>query len=294
MKQKIKYNRNSVNQYRASMTHFYNNYFYNIFMSSYEWTGLDYQEERFLMNSFWDKGTVAICNEKVSGALLVVQYSESKYNIYSFPITATPIAFNDYTNIVPNEPLLIDKDIVIGWCQKNKKGIKELADIYIDKIVEIEMIIHSQLTHHKNPWLIKCTPEDSKKLEELLDNVFNDEEVLYVDSEDPGKIDILSNSSPYVIDKLYQYKKDLENEFLTYLGVDNIAIEKKERLIVDEAESNNALIKDNSDNFLDCMQEFCERVGTVLGHSISVEAKNAPKEVECDEMEDTEDDNVED
>ena len=55
-----------------------------------------------------------------------------------------------------------------------------------------------------------------------------------------------------------------------------MAVEKKERLITDEANSNNQLINDSSDCFLDSLKNFCDEINTVLDYNISVEANSSP------------------
>ena len=63
---------------------------------------------------------------------------------------------------------------------------------------------------------------------------------------------------------------------MTFLGINNVSIEKKERLITDEANSNNQLINDCSECFLDTLREFCENVSNILGFPLSVEATSSP------------------
>ena len=55
----------------------------------------------------------------------------------------------------------------------------------------------------------------------------------------------INTEAPYVADKLVAYKKEIWNEFLEYIGVNAISIEKKERLITTEVDSNNQFIKSN-------------------------------------------------
>lgn len=56
-----------------------------------------------------------------------------------------------------------------------------------------------------------------------------------------------------------QYKKEIWNEALTFLGINNILVDKKERLITDEANSNNELINLNLQSFLAPRQEACKK-----------------------------------
>ena len=55
------------------------------------------------------------------------------------------------------------------------------------------------------------------------------------------------------------YKQSIFNEALTFLGINNIMIEKKERLVSDEVNSNNELINLNLQSYLAPRQLACEQ-----------------------------------
>ena len=57
-------------------------------------------------------------------------------------------------------------------------------------------------------------------------------------------IQVLTTNTPYVADKLNEYKFELEREILTFLGLNN-NFEKKERLLTNEVDSNNQFIEAN-------------------------------------------------
>lgn len=71
-------------------------------------------------------------------------------------------------------------------------------------------------------------------------------------------ITALKTDAPYVIDKISDYKKEIWNDALTFLGINNIMTDKKERLITDEANSNNELINLNLQSYLAPRQKACE------------------------------------
>ena len=70
-------------------------------------------------------------------------------------------------------------------------------------------------------------------------------------------------------------------------------MEKKERLITDEAQSNNQLINDSSDCFLDCLNDFCDEVSRILQYPIQVEAKSSPASNEDEADVDMEEEEIE-
>ena len=61
------------------------------------------------------------------------------------------------------------------------------------------------------------------------------------------------------------YKKEIWDEALTFLGINSLQTEKKERLITDEASSNNELINLNLQSFLIPRQEACKQFNELFG-----------------------------
>ena len=85
------------------------------------------------------------------------------------------------------------------------------------------------------------------------------------------KIDDLS--VPYVADKLLEDRKKIENELLTLFGLNNV-IDKKERLIVDEANANNDYINRNVDLLYKNRKQACDEINEKFGLNISVKRVN--------------------
>ena len=82
---------------------------------------------------------------------------------------------------------------------------------------------------------------------------------------DPNKIQALKTDAPFIADKIIDYKKQIWNEALTFLGVNNIMIDKKERLVSDEANSNNEVINLNLRTFLAPRQKACKQFNDLYG-----------------------------
>ena len=68
-----------------------------------------------------------------------------------------------------------------------------------------------------------------------------------------------------MIDKISDYKKEILNEALTFLGINNVSIEKKERLVTDEANSNNEVINMNLQSRLAPRLRACKQFNDLFG-----------------------------
>lgn len=303
-----------------SATRFYETLYYGMFLNGFEFPELDQEQNHYLLKQMWkngcvdafilagtipdktlqdsrtnsNKSSIALQGEYPNGLLVLTPFATSQWNIYDFPTIVTPINTRGAT-FIENKQQIVNKDCVIGYAHTSHSSIRDLVMFYVTKIVDVERTIDTNLFVHKLPRLIVCSPEDKARVEAIMTKIENGEHVLFLDAEDYNAIkNVLDAGGTYIIDKLYQYKQALKNELLTMLGVDNIGLEKAERLIVDEANSNNAVINDHSDCFLDTMKAFCKQVTEILKFPLSVRAKSSPavsekaKEIEIPNEEDTE------
>ena len=85
---------------------------------------------------------------------------------------------------------------------------------------------------------------------------------------------VIKTDSPYIVDKLQNYKKEIWNEFLTFIGVNNIDVEKHERLISGESEANNEVINLNLQSYLEPRKKACEEFNKLFGTNISVKLRS--------------------
>ena len=90
------------------------------------------------------------------------------------------------------------------------------------------------------------------------------------------KIDNLSVL--YVADRLLEDKKKIENELLTLFGLNNV-VDKKERLIVDEANANNDYINRNVDLLYKNRKLGCDKINEKFGLNINVKRVNNIEEI---------------
>ena len=303
------------NENKLDSIRFYENKYFGLFLNAYKFTNLSKSQSRYLLKRMWKQGTVAcfivegtrkdptlrealsnsspntvsISQDNPEGLLVFCPYAVQQWNIEDEPTVVTLINTRGAT-FIPQKAQIVNKDCVIGWAHTSHASVWSLVRYYIDKIADVEKTIETNLFVHKLPRLVICSPEDKQRVDDIMEAIENGEHKIFLDSTDYAAIKnvLESGQGSYIIDKLYAYKQSLENELLTFLGINNVALEKKERLITDEANSNNQLINDSSDCFLDSLKAFCEEISDVLGYTISVEANSSPDSNM--EMEDDEED----
>ena len=85
---------------------------------------------------------------------------------------------------------------------------------------------------------------------------------------DINAIKALNTGAPYVADQLYQLKTQIWNEALTYLGISNVSVEKKERLISDEVNRTQGGTIASRYSRLQARREACEQINRMFDLNI--------------------------
>lgn len=275
---------------------FYLEKYFNLFMNKYQIEGCDYQEENYILRRMWADGSLWAfklketvgSDMKPAGLNVFTPYAVSMFNIYDYPIYVNCENVRGAT-FIPSTPQRVDEDGVILYAQRDKKSVYSMVEVYIDKIVNAEVAIYLNLQVQKTPWLIGTSPEEKEKVENLTSKILSDDPALFLELEEIDRAKALVSGAPYIIDKLYQYKNDVENELREYLGFNNLGTtEKKEHLIVDEVQSNNEVINASEDVFVDTINESFDRFNALyktneLRLVVKQEVKNDEEEDEDNE-----------
>ena len=226
------------------------------------------------MRKYWSDGTVACREINSLNMLAFMPYAVSKYNMYDYPAAVYLVNLrNVSTSLIPATEQIVNKDVVLGWCSPSHKPIFSVIKYYVDRIAQVEMVINTNLNLHKMPFLVGVTPDDKKKMEDIIDKILNNELVVFADLEDLSKLQSLVTATPYIIDKLQSYLNSLVSEALTFLGVDNVGFEKAERLLTDEVNGNNDLINAYGNAIEDEINKWLANINRIFGRKITIKRK---------------------
>ena len=276
---------------RSSIKSYYLLKYYNLFLNGYKFTGLDYQQKDFLLRKMWALGRIAcfrLSSETPNhpqGEIVFCPFATATLNIYDYPVQVSLIKLKN-VSFIPTSLQTVDKDVVIGFAQRNKHSVMEMVMPLIEKIVDVEMTLRTSLKSQKTPWLVGYSPETEQQRKTIKENLDSDEPYLFLEMEDINQFKAIVSGANYNCDKLYNLKQCYENEIKEYLGINNLGVnEKKEHLIGDEININQEIVESHGECFLDCLKEFCERIKEVLGYEVTVEL-NKPDSIEYKEEED--------
>ena len=214
-------------------------------LNMFRWEGLpDTIKSRHIENSLYHNGLCIIINDKNLGFISVPCNYGANLNINNEPTEVITTGYNYIKTIKYMSDKEKDK------CQlilNNDLGIgnKEYIEYFAQKMYEVDTVIRANINQQKYPWFIPCEPKLKNSIKLMFEKVDNLEPLILADKSIISEgIQVLTTNTPYVADKLNEYKFELEREILTFLGLNN-NFEKKERLLTNEVDSNNQFIDAN-------------------------------------------------
>lgn len=263
---KVFIDKDNVNARRAEKRTQLENLYYNMFFDGFKVEGLEPIKEDYIMKAFWSKGTVAGFNVKRINESCFTDYSTQTYNIYDFPETVK-LTNKREVPFIPTKSMTVGKDVAIGWIQSNHKGIRMMILPWIEKMVEVEMVINTNLVQHKVPWFFVTDQNSVDQVNDIIDRILNDEVAITLSAQDIEAIKAVATGQPYIIDKLTSYYNELDSKVKTFLGVDNAmqVQEGLQRTLVDQVCSNDEEINGNANGFLRHMKTFFDEVNELCG-----------------------------
>ena len=127
----------------------------------------------------------------------------------------------------------------------------------------------------KTPYFITCDESQKTSVKKILDDIdFNKDSIIANRSTSPNEFNVLQTGvQPESVRVLWEHYSNLESEIRTLLGINSAAnLDKKERLVVDEAEANDILTDINIEYRLKSYEKFCETANKMFGLNISVKS----------------------
>lgn len=237
-------------------------------VSVFEWQGLpETVDPRYLELHLFQNGSVVYFRDEVMGDLCLDCIANGQFDVYGNPISRR--AYSSYNQY---QKTLNESDSVIIWNNYLRQPSVLDVKMFAKRLYNLDRIIDVNANAQKTPVLVQGTEKQRLTLVNLYKEFDGNAPFIFGDKNlDLNSLRAISTNAPYVADKLYQLKTQIWNEALTYLGISNLNIQKKERMITDEVQRNQGGTIASRYSRLEARREAVDKINRMFGTDISVD-----------------------
>lgn len=272
---------NGVKATNTDMSQFFQRYLWQDLIGAFKWEIPDNWDYDYLTYSIFMYGFVAVINTDKFGVIPQICGLKG-YNVYYQPTTA--VISNHLLGGI-REPI-IGKQCTLIRLNADYCGMWDLVSYYADLLASMCSAVGVNIINSKLAYIFlsnnKAQSESFKKIYDDIaagkPAVFADKQILGADG-NPNWMFFDSNvSQHYIVDKLLVDMDKIVNQFRTKCGIANANMEKKEREIVDEVNSNNDATAIAPESRLDRLKKGVKDTVEMFHVKLSVDWRYKPNE----------------
>lgn len=252
-------------------------------ISMFEWVNLpDTVDERFMEMTLFQNGCAVFFKDDVLGELVLPVAINGGFNVYKIPLRRRAYSVNGYQN----PDLDINNSVIIYNNMIRTNSIRPVK-MYARRLWDLDRSIDVNARAQKTPVLLQGSEQQRLTLLNTYKEVDGNSPVIMADKDFDlrnGAISCINTEAPYVADKLYQLKTQIWNEALTYLGISNLNIQKKERLVADEVVRNLGGTIASRYSRLESRRKAAEAINKMFGTEIEVNYREDYREADDEVM----------
>lgn len=274
-----------IGRLKSQLQYNYLKRFKVLFLSVFNFENFEYGEANYVMDRIFNGLNVASFRlNTIVGAESPCAFQgfiAQNYDLYSRPVKVRIENMRNDARI-PNSYLLNNADAVLFMPQLNYYlQINPLIDLLVD----VDMTIRTNLKLHKMPFIISSTSDRTKK---AINDVLDDKFAVALD--DDTTLRSGNTNTPYIIDKLEQYKIAVESRILSIIGIKGQKMEKMAQMTVDEVNNNEEEINGFKNQLFDALTLWLDKTNEIFGTNYLVKLNDHYEDSE--EVEEIEDESI--
>lgn len=268
---------NTVHCRNTGLTRYFQKYLLQKAMSVFEWKLPDGWASNYLLYVLYCWGVVAIVNTDKFG-VIAQDCGLTGYDIFYQP-----------THAIITNPLLrgtlkpkIGVQCTLLRLQPNYSGIMDIVTYYADMLSLCAEAAGMNLVNSKLSYVFGASDKRSaESFKKAVDKIYGGDPSIFIDKElllDDGKpawqMFNQNVGENYIVGNVLEDMRKIEQMFATDIGIPNANTDKKERLIIDEVNSNNFETQSRCDMWLQELQKGCKQANEMFNINISVDWRN--------------------
>lgn len=244
----------------ASYTQYFNR-LTELSVSMFDWIGLPPSvDPRYLELALFSQGAAVFFQDEVLGFLALKSTINGPLNVYRIPTRRRAYADNGYNKV------LTDRDSVLIYNNMLHNNSVLDVKLFAKRLADLDQTIDVNARAQKTPVLIQCSENERLSMINLYKEFDGNSPVIYGDKALNARgLTVLNTGAPYVADKLYELKTQIWNEALTYLGISNITVQNRERMVIDQVARNQGGVVASRYSRLESRRQACRQINAMFG-----------------------------
>lgn len=278
----------TVRIHNTQLAWFYRRYLLQKIISVFDWDLPDAWNKSYFYYTLYCTGYGAVLNTDKFG---VIYQGGPNCGLRGFDLYYQP------THAIITNPLLTGiREPQIGvQCELIKMqpdygGVMDLVDYYADMMALCAESAAVNILNTKLAYVFGCgNKQQAESFKKLFDTIMAGEPAAFVDKnlfDEDGRenwtLFVQNLKQVYIAGDILEDMRKWEMRYDTEIGIPNANTDKKERLITDEVNANNAETYSKVDLWLATMQECCEKVNNMFGTELAVRLRYPMEEVTSD------------
>ena len=257
-------------------------------ISMFEWVNLPKEiDERYLELMLCQNGYVCFFKDQLVpdvDTYFALQCTlGGRFNVYNIPTVYQIYTASGYNTRRTAE------DSVIIYNNLLHSPTVPLLMYHAYNIANVERTIEINLNQLKRPYIFLVPENQRYTFIKLVNDIKNNQDVIIGNKDlNLDNLNPINTITPNNTLDLYTLKKRYYNEALTDMGINNLNVDKKERLVSDEVSSNDEDVLINRNSMLYARKMACKQINDMFGLNIDVKFRNDFMEEQKEDFEDIE------
>lgn len=246
----------------------------NIACSVYKWDGMPKDIPPMFPEAWLFQNGMAVMTQLSDEdyAVLPVAYGSVRLNVYGLPTQWKAYAVGDspQAQLIRNKVLNSENSVLI-WNDYERRPTYPFVDYLVTKMLNTDTTTDCNINAQKMPYVIKTDSNNLLTAKNQAKMIMNGEEIVFKDEFSNVGVEVLNLNAPFVADKLMDVYLEYHNRILSFLGVDNLPVEKQERMLTGETEANDEALYLVRNARLTMRKDACEKINELWGLNVRVD-----------------------
>ena len=254
-----------------------------ICLSMFEWENLPpSMSARFLEMCLYYNGQAAMFYDDEYGYINTMACDGGYINIYGLPteLNCYSYRFNQRRSLYTTDTgQPKGEECILVMNNFERVPTAATVNLFAYRLAEAQRTADVNIKAQRTPILITTDQKQYFTLKKMYEEYDGNTPAIFADKNviTPDALKSLKTDSPFIARDLMDYKREIWNEFLTFMGISNLS-EKRERMISNEVDSNNELVNLNLQSLLIPRKESCrqfnEKYGLMGDKAIDVKVRS--------------------